>query len=81
MVSTSIIQNSFIVLIINGPYEFQGAVCFHDACSISVTFVSEKDGSETTVKAPIGQHLLEVAHKNDIELEGRFVVCTLAQTA
>lgn len=39
-------------------------------CSISVTFVSEKDGSETTVKAPIGQHLLEVAHKNDIELEG-----------
>jgi hypothetical protein len=39
-------------------------------CSISVTFVSEKDGSETTVQAPIGQHLLEVAHKNDIELEG-----------
>ena len=41
-------------------------------CSISVTFVSEKDGSETTVQAPIGQHLLEVAHKNDIELEGVF---------
>lgn len=40
------------------------------ACSISVTFVSEKDGSETTVKAPIGKHLLEVAHDNDIELEG-----------
>lgn len=32
--------------------------------------MSEKDGSETTVQAPIGQHLLEVAHKNDIELEG-----------
>jgi hypothetical protein len=42
--------------------------CF--CCSITVTFVSEKDGSETTVQAPIGQHLLEVAHKNDIELEG-----------
>jgi ferredoxin len=40
------------------------------ACSISVTFVSEKDGSETTVKAPIGKHLLEVAHDNDVELEG-----------
>lgn len=38
--------------------------------TISVTFVSEKDGSETTVKAPIGKHLLEVAHDNDIELEG-----------
>jgi hypothetical protein len=35
-----------------------------------VTFVSEKDGSETTVKAPIGKHLLEVAHDNDVELEG-----------
>ncbi|KAF6258468.1 putative adrenodoxin [Scenedesmus sp. NREL 46B-D3] len=38
--------------------------------TISVTFVSEKDGSETTVKAPIGKHLLEVAHDNDVELEG-----------
>lgn len=47
-------------------------ICMCLVCSISVTFVSEKDGSETTVQAPIGQHLLEVAHKNDIELEGVF---------
>lgn len=33
------------------------------------------------MKAPIGQHLLEVAHKNDIELEGRFLACTPAQAA
>jgi hypothetical protein len=39
-------------------------------CRISVTFVSEKDGTETTVQVPIGQHLLEAAHRNDIELEG-----------
>lgn len=40
------------------------------ARSISVTFVQEKDGKEYTVQAPIGKHLLEVAHDNDIELEG-----------
>jgi ferredoxin len=44
--------------------------CPSRACRISVTFVTEKDGSETTVQAPIGKHLLEVAHDNDIELEG-----------
>eukprot|EP00879_Flechtneria_rotunda_P023544 GHRR01024907.1.p1 GENE.GHRR01024907.1~~GHRR01024907.1.p1 ORF type:complete len:186 (+),score=52.32 GHRR01024907.1:519-1076(+) len=38
--------------------------------TIHVTFVTEKDGKEVTVKAPIGKHLLEVAHDNDIELEG-----------
>lgn len=35
-----------------------------------MTFVCEKDGSEHTVQAPIGKSLLEVAHANDIELEG-----------
>jgi hypothetical protein len=45
------------------------------ASRISVTFVSEKDGSETTVQVPIGQHLLEAAHRNDIELEGTCNVC------
>lgn len=40
-------------------------------CSISVTFVQEKDGKEITVQAPLGKHLLEVAHDNDIELEGK----------
>lgn len=43
------------------------------SCRISVTFVSEKDGSEKTVQVPIGQHLLEAAHRNDIELEGACV--------
>eukprot|EP00240_Pyramimonas_obovata_P007504 CAMPEP_0118932996 /NCGR_PEP_ID=MMETSP1169-20130426/10905_1 /TAXON_ID=36882 /ORGANISM="Pyramimonas obovata, Strain CCMP722" /LENGTH=148 /DNA_ID=CAMNT_0006875707 /DNA_START=274 /DNA_END=720 /DNA_ORIENTATION=- len=36
---------------------------------ISVTFI-EADKSETTVKAVLGTSLLEVAHANDIELEG-----------
>ncbi|EEH52379.1 uncharacterized protein MICPUCDRAFT_22237 [Micromonas pusilla CCMP1545] len=40
-----------------------------NAETIDVTFI-EKDGTETKVKAPIGQSMLEVAHKNDIELEG-----------
>ncbi len=38
--------------------------------SISVTFISDKDGSETTVKGTVGKSLLEVAHDNDVELEG-----------
>lgn len=36
---------------------------------ITVTFI-EKDGTNTVVKATVGQSMLEVAHKNDIELEG-----------
>jgi len=36
---------------------------------ITVTFI-EKDGTKTVVSAPVGQSMLEVAHKNDIELEG-----------
>lgn len=38
--------------------------------TITVTFDCERDGSSHTVKAPIGKSLLEVAHDNDIELEG-----------
>ena len=34
-----------------------------------ITFVST-DGSEKTVDAPLGISLLEVAHKNEISLEG-----------
>lgn len=34
-----------------------------------ITFVL-KDNSEKTVDAPLGISLLEVAHKNDIDLEG-----------
>lgn len=37
---------------------------------VTVTFV-DKDGTEHKVLAPVGKHLLEVAHDNDIELEGR----------
>lgn len=49
----------------------------HTACThnrITVTFHCEKDGSEHTVQAPIGKSLLEVAHANDIELEGACAV-------
>lgn len=34
-----------------------------------MTFV-QNDGSEKTVDAPVGVSVLEVAHKNDISLEG-----------
>ncbi|GMY38779.1 adrenodoxin-like protein 2, mitochondrial [Fagus crenata] len=37
--------------------------------AISVTFV-DKDGEEQHIKVPIGMSMLEVAHENDIELEG-----------
>lgn len=39
-----------------------------DTCT--VTFKDEKDGSATTVEAPMGVSLLEVAHDNDVDLEG-----------
>ena len=34
-----------------------------------ITFISP-DGEETTIDAPVGVSILEVAHKNDISLEG-----------
>ena len=34
-----------------------------------ITFV-QKDNTEKTIDAPLGLSLLEVAHKNDIDLEG-----------
>ncbi|MBA0690409.1 hypothetical protein Goari_008084, partial [Gossypium aridum] len=37
---------------------------------ISVTFVS-KDGEEIPIRVPIGTSMLEAAHQNDIELEGK----------
>ena len=39
-------------------------------CRISVTFV-DKDGEEKHIKVPIGMSMLEAAHENDIELEGK----------
>jgi hypothetical protein len=38
---------------------------------IKVTF-TEKTGEELTVKAQVGESLMECAHGNDIELEGLF---------
>ncbi|WRX33729.1 hypothetical protein QQP08_026216 [Theobroma cacao] len=38
--------------------------------TISVTFVS-KDGEELHIQVPIGMSMLEAAHENDIELEGK----------
>ncbi|CAN1267608.1 Adrenodoxin-like protein 1, mitochondrial [Linum perenne] len=37
---------------------------------ISVTFV-DKDGEEQVIKVPVGMSMLEAAHENDIELEGK----------
>jgi ferredoxin len=37
--------------------------------TITVTFV-DKDGNDVVVQAPLGKSLLEVAHDNEIELEG-----------
>lgn len=33
----------------------------------------DKDGDETHIKVPVGTSMLEAAHENDIELEGRFL--------
>jgi ferredoxin-2, mitochondrial len=45
-------------------------VCSSDTKTINVTFMDEKDGSTKTVQAPVGENLMEVAHRNDIDLEG-----------
>lgn len=39
-------------------------------CRIKVTFKDDKDGSVTELDAPLGVSLLELAHDNDVELEG-----------
>lgn len=38
-------------------------------CSVSITYI-DKEGKEHTVAAPIGKNLMEVAHENEIDLEG-----------
>lgn len=38
--------------------------------SVTITFKDDKDGSTKTVQAPLGKSILEVAHENDVELEG-----------
>jgi len=46
---------------------------------ISVTFYDEKDKSEKTVRAPLGQSLMEAAHANDVDLEGGSCCCPAAR--
>ncbi len=37
-----------------------------------------KDGTEQTISVHVGMSMLEVAHENDIELEGyRFIITTV----
>ncbi len=36
---------------------------------VNITYI-DKEGKEHTVAAPIGKSLLEVAHDNEIDLEG-----------
>jgi ferredoxin len=38
-------------------------------CRISVTYI-DRDGTRYDVKAPLGSNLLEVAHRENIDLEG-----------
>ena len=37
--------------------------------SITLTYV-DKEGKEHTVTAPVGKNLMEIAHDNEIDLEG-----------
>ena len=41
--------------------------------TVTITYV-EADGSEQEVQAEIGQNLLDVAHDNNVELEGKHMV-------
>jgi len=43
-----------------------------DVKTIAVTF-TEKTGEEITVRAKVGESLMEAAHENDVELEGRIL--------
>ena len=38
--------------------------------TVKITFINTKNGTEHVVDAQIGDHLLEVAHKHEIDLEG-----------
>lgn len=40
--------------------------------AVSITYI-EANGTEKTVDAPVGMNLLDVAHENNIELEGKQV--------
>lgn len=40
--------------------------------TVTITYC-DPDGTEHPVEAEIGKHLLDVAHDNNIELEGKFI--------
>ena len=44
-------------------------IAVRQADFVTMTYV-EPDGTEKQVKAEIGKNLLDVAHDNDVELEG-----------
>lgn len=48
-------------------------VCQAAAATVPITYI-EPDGTERTVDAEIGKHLLQVAHDNNVELEGACVI-------
>lgn len=51
-------------------YSVDSSVSETVICRISVTFVL-KDGEEQQIRVPTGMSMLEAAHLNDIELEGK----------
>ena len=38
--------------------------------TVPITFIEDGNGREIEVKAVVGKHLLDVAHSNNVELEG-----------
>jgi len=40
--------------------------------TVTITYINP-DGEEHPVKAEIGKHLLDIAHDNNIELEGMYI--------
>ena len=52
-----------------GPRDPSKSPCFAAKPTINVTFV-KPDGTKVAVKAPVGASMLEVAHANNIDIEG-----------
>eukprot|EP00696_Hemimastix_kukwesjijk_P016518 gnl/Hemi2/4964_TR1720_c0_g1_i1.p1 gnl/Hemi2/4964_TR1720_c0_g1~~gnl/Hemi2/4964_TR1720_c0_g1_i1.p1 ORF type:complete len:169 (+),score=17.78 gnl/Hemi2/4964_TR1720_c0_g1_i1:27-533(+) len=51
------------------PHLLNRRFCTDTKKLVSVTIIN-KDGSKVTVKEPVGTTILEVAHKNDLDIEG-----------
>lgn len=41
--------------------------------TVSITYI-ESDGTSKTVNAELGKNLMDVAHENNIDLEGMFIL-------